>query len=121
MIARGSSHLGLGWKLLPLFALLMLSGCDEFVPRDTTSLLFSGFKRSELIGFSAGLGTTFAGLPDLIAMLGVFQIFWVYYGLLIASRPVIAWNVIAVLINLSCVAAYRHFARKEQARAQSAD
>ena len=79
----------------------------------------------------AGLGTTFAALPDLIAMIrrrssagmnprmaaimGIFQILWVYYGLLIASRPVIAWNVIAVFINFLSVAAYRHFARLEKA------
>jgi len=80
----------------------------------------------------AGLGTTFAALPDLLAMLkrrstagmnprmalimGVFQILWIYYGLLIASRPVILWNMIAVLINLSSVAAYNYFARVEKAR-----
>ena len=32
------------------------------------------------------------------AITGTFQILWVYYGILIASRPVIAWNVVAVLI-----------------------
>jgi uncharacterized protein with PQ loop repeat len=78
------------------------------------------------------LGTTFAAVPDLVAMLtrrstagmnprmaaimGVFQILWVYYGLLIASRPVIAWNVIAVLMNFLTVGAYRYFIRKEKAR-----
>jgi len=67
----------------------------------------------------AGLGTTFAALPDLVAMLkrrssagmnprmaaitGVFQVLWLYYGLLIASRPVIAWNIVAVCINLLSV------------------
>ncbi len=81
----------------------------------------------------AGLGTTFAAVPDLVAMfrrrssvgmnprmaaiMGVFQILWVYYGLLIASRPVIAWNVIAILINFLSVGAYLHFARKEKRRA----
>jgi hypothetical protein len=60
-------------------------------------------------GFVAGFGTTFASAPDLIAMLkrrssvgfnprmasilAVFQVTWVYYGLLIGSRPVVAWNV----------------------------
>jgi MtN3 and saliva related transmembrane protein len=79
------------------------------------------------------LGTTFAAVPDLVGMLrrrssagmnprmaaimGVFQLLWIYYGLLIASRPVIAWNTIAVLINFLSVAAYRHFTRKEQAAA----
>ena len=58
----------------------------------------------EIIGFVAGFGTTFAALPDLIAMLkrrscegmnptmaaimGTFQIVWVYYGILVESRPV---------------------------------
>jgi uncharacterized protein with PQ loop repeat len=93
------------------------------------SLLFPGFRRSEIFGFLAGLGTTFAALPDLVAMLrrrssvgmnarmaailGVFQILWVYYGLLILSRPVIAWNTIAVFTNFLSVGAYLHFSRKE--------
>jgi uncharacterized protein with PQ loop repeat len=86
--------------------------------------------RSEIVGLVAGAGTTFAALPDLIAMLrrrssrgmnprmagimGVFQIGWIYYGLLIVSRPVVAWNLIAVVINLLSVAAYLHFARRER-------
>ena len=48
--------------------------------------------------------------------MGIFQILWVYYGLLIVSRPVIAWNLIAVLINLLSVGAYAYFDRKEKAR-----
>jgi uncharacterized protein with PQ loop repeat len=115
------------------FSLLALSGCDDLVPRDTTSLLAPRFHRSEIVGLIAGFGTTFAALPDLLAMLrrrstagmnprmaailGIFQILWVYYGLLIASRPVIVWNVIAVLINLFTVRSYRHFARKEAEQA----
>jgi MtN3 and saliva related transmembrane protein len=111
-------------------SLLMLCGCEDLVPRDTSSLLAPEFQRSEILGLVAGFGTTFAGLPDLLAMLrrrsskgmnprmalimGVFQIFWVYYGLLIASRPVIVWNVIAVFINLFSVGAYRHFVRAEK-------
>ena len=56
-----------------------------------------------------------AGLnPRMAAIIGAFQILWVYYGLLIASRPVIAWNVIAVLINFLCVGAYGYFAYKEK-------
>jgi len=43
--------------------------------------------------------------------MGVFQILWVYYGLLFASRPVIAWNLVAVVINFLSVAAYRPFSR----------
>ena len=108
-----------------------LYGCQDLVPQDTQSLLVPRFHRSEVFGFLAGLGTTFAAVPDLVAMLrrrssagmnprmaaimGLFQILWVYYGLLIASRPVIAWNLIAVLINFLSVGAYRHFLRKERA------
>ena len=118
---------------LLLLSLVILCGCEDLVPRDTSSLLIPRFHRSEILGFVAGFGTTFAALPDLIAMLrrrssagmnprivaimGVFQILWVYYGLLIASRPVIAWNVIAVFINFLNVGAYLHFARKEKGQA----
>ena len=113
-----------------LFLLLVLGGCEELVPRDIQSLFFPGFYRSEFVGFLAGLGTTFAALPDLIGMLkrrssagmnprmagitGAFQILWIYYGLLIASRPVILWNLIAVLINFLSVAAYYYFSRRER-------
>lgn len=113
-----------------LLLLLVLGGCEELVPRDIQSLFFPGFYRSEFVGFLAGLGTTFAALPDLIGMLkrrssagmnprmagitGAFQILWIYYGLLIASRPVILWNLIAVLINFLSVAAYYYFSRRER-------
>ena len=113
-------------------SLITLCGCQDLVPRDTSSLFLPSFQRSEIFGFIAGLGTTFAAVPDSLAMLrcrssagmhprmaaitGVFQILWVYYGLLIASRPVIAWNLIAVLINFSSVGAYRHFVRLEKAK-----
>jgi len=109
---------------------LVVSGCAGLVVHDTASLLAPRFQRSEVFGFVAGAGTTFAALPDLVAMLrrrssrgmnprmagimGVFQIGWIYYGLLIASRPVIAWNMIAVVINLLSVAAYLRFARREK-------
>ena len=109
---------------------IVLYGCQEFVPQDTSSLLIPKFQRSEIFGFLAGFGTTFAAMPDLFAMLrrrssagmnprmaaimGLFQILWVYYGLLIASRPVIAWNVIAVFINFGSVGAYRYFANREK-------
>src|SRR5215471_2060924 len=108
-----------------LLTCLALCGCAELVPRDTSSLLIPKLHRSEIVGFVAGFGTTFAAVPDLLAMLrrrssagmnprmatimGLFQILWVYYGLLIASRPVIVWNIIAVLINFLNVGAYRHF------------
>jgi len=114
-------------------SLVLLCSCEDLLPRDTSSLLAPRLLRSEIFGFLAGLGTTFAAAPDLIAMLkrrssqgmnprmaaimGLFQILWIYYGLLIASRPVIAWNCLAVLINSFSVVAYRHFARKEKAAA----
>ena len=110
-------------------SVLVVSGCADLAVRDTASLLAPRFQRSEVFGFVAGLGTTFAALPDLIGMLkrrsskgmnprmagimGVFQIGWIYYGLLIASRPVIVWNMIAVVINFLSVAAYFRFARLE--------
>lgn len=111
-----------------LLSVLTLSGCEDLVIRDTSSLLAPRFQRSEILGLVAGFGTTFAGVPDLLAMLkrrssagmnprmagiiGVFQIAWVYYGLLIVSRPVVVWNVIGVVINFVNVGAYLYFARK---------
>ena len=119
-----------------LLNLVTLSGCQDLVPRDTESLLVPHLTRSEILGLVAGFGTTFAAVPDLVAMLkrrssagmkprmaaitGAFQILWVYYGLLIASRPVIVWNVIAVLVNFLSVGAYIHFVRKERAQQQKA-
>jgi MtN3 and saliva related transmembrane protein len=112
-----------------VLAAIMLGGCEGFAVHDATSLLSPRLYRSEVFGFVAGFGTTFAAVPDLIGMLkrrsskginptmagiiGVFQIVWIYYGLLIASRPVIAWNMIGVVINLLTVAAFLHFAGRE--------
>ena len=112
---------------------MALYGCEDLAVRDVSSLLVPGFKRSEILGFVAGFGTTFAALPDLVAMLrrrssagmnprmagimGVFQILWVYYGLLIASRPVIVWNMIAIVINFLSVGAYLYFVRRERKQA----
>jgi uncharacterized protein with PQ loop repeat len=114
-----------------LLSLFTLAGCEGLGVEDTASLLIPRFQRSEVFGFVAGFGTTFAALPDLIGMLrrqssagmnprmaaimGVFQILWVYYGLLIVSRPVILWNVVAILVNLLSVGAYLYFSRKEKA------
>jgi uncharacterized protein with PQ loop repeat len=111
-------------------SLIALGGCEDLVPRDLPSLLAPRLYRSEIVGFLAGFGTTFAAVPDLISMfrrrssagmnprmaaiMGVFQIAWVYYGLLIASRPVIAWNLIAVLTNAFSVGAYLYFVGKER-------
>lgn len=119
--------------LVTLLMVVILCACEGLVPRDTKSLLIPRFHRSEIVGCVAGFGTTFAALPDLIAMLrrrstagmnprmvtimAIFQILWVYYGLLILSRPVIAWNVIAVLTNSLSVAAYFYFLRREKAEA----
>jgi MtN3 and saliva related transmembrane protein len=116
-------------------SMITLCGCQDLVPRDTPSLLNPKFQRSEVVGIVAGFGTTFAAVPDLVAMLkrrsiagmsprmtaimGAFQVLWVYYGLLILSRPVIAWNAVAVLINFLSVGAYFHFAGKEKAEPKS--
>src|SRR5438270_8971077 len=116
-----------------LLCLMVLNGCQDLVPRDTHSLLIPRFQKSEVFGFVAGFGTTFAAVPDLIAMLrrrssvginprmaaimGAFQILWVYYGLLILSRPVIAWYVLAVLINFLTLGAYLHFSPKVNLKA----
>jgi len=113
-----------------LLSLVLLSGCQGLIPKDTASLLFPRFRRSEVLGFVAGFGTTFAAVPDLVRMfrrrssrgmnptmagiMGVFQLLWVYYGLLILSRPVIVWNVVAVVINFWSVAVYFRFARLEK-------
>jgi MtN3 and saliva related transmembrane protein len=112
-------------------SMIALCGCEALVPHDTASLLVPSFKRSEILGLVAGFGTTFAAVPDMLAMfrrrssagmnprmamiMGVFQVLWVYYGLLIASRPVIVWNIIAVLINFFTVFAYRYFVQLEKA------
>jgi MtN3 and saliva related transmembrane protein len=131
----GAEHMH-RFKLLPLAVflpgLIVLSGCEGLVPHDTKSLLVPSVQRSEIVGVVAGLGTTFAAMPDLVAMLrrrsiagmnprmaaimGVFQVLWVYYGLLILSRPVVLWNIIAVLVNSLSVGAYLFFARTEKRR-----
>jgi len=82
--------------------MLVLCGCQGLAVHDTQSLLDPNLKRSEILGLVAGFGTTFAAMPDLIAMLrrrssagmnprmgaimGLFQILWVYYGLLLHDR-----------------------------------
>src|SRR6476619_3094265 len=119
-----------GTLCILLVSAITLCGCEDLVVHDASSLLAPRFQRSEVLGLVAGFGTTFAAVPDLIDMLrrrssvgmnprmagimGLFQIVWVYYGLLIASRPVIVWNIIAVLINFLSVAAYLWFARSER-------
>ena len=116
--------------LLACLGLIALSGCEGLLAIDTRSLLSPKLMRSEVLGIVAGFGTTFAAIPDLVAMLkrrsikgmnptmaaimGAFQILWIWYGLLIVSRPVVLWNVIAVLTNSFTVGAYLYFARRER-------
>jgi len=113
-----------------LLSVIALSGCTGLEMPDSSSLLLPRFHRSEVFGFIAGFGTTFAAVPDLIRMLrqrsskgmnpmmagimGVFQIVWIFYGLLIASRPVIVWNMIGVLINFLTVGSYFRFSRRDR-------
>ena len=112
-----------------VLSLILLSGCQHLVI-DTDKIVRSDTDLPEIIGIIAGFGTTFAAFPDLLAMMrrrssegmnprmgaimGAFQFLWVYYGLLIASRPVIIWNVIAVFINFLTFGAYAYFLRKEK-------
>jgi MtN3 and saliva related transmembrane protein len=128
-----STRVALGVLLLNV---MTLYGCEDLGIRDTQSLLIPGFQRSEVVGLVAGFGTTCAAVPDLVAMLkrrssagmnprmagimGVFQIAWVYYGLLILSRPVIVWNFIGVVINFLTLGAYLYFVRRETHMLQEA-
>ena len=118
-----------------LLSLILLTGCQQLVI-DTDKILKSDINLPEIVGIIAGFGTTFAASPDFLAMMrrrssegmnprmgaimGAFQILWVYYGLLIASRPVIIWNVIAVFINFLTVGAYAYFLRKEKEKSPAA-
>ena len=122
------SPVGAKFGVLAVFV-LPLWGCQDI--HDVQSLLVPSLQRSEVFGLVAGFGTTFAAMPDLIAMLrrrssagmsprmaaimGVFQILWVYYGLLILSRPVVVWNLIAIVVNVLSVSAYSYFVAKEKA------
>ena len=97
--------------------------------RGISSNLGWSSRPTQIIGFLAGFGTTFAALPDLLAMmkrrssagmnprmaaiLGTFQILWVIYGTLIGSRSIIMWNVIAAATNYLTVGAYLYFRRRE--------
>ena len=118
---------GLTFVMVAL-APLPLAGCQAAI--DGGKLFKPSVAMSEIVGFLAGLGTTFAAFPDFLAMvrrrsskgmnprmgaiMGAFQILWIYYGMLIASRPVIIWNVLAVLINFLTVGAYAYFLRRER-------
>ncbi len=131
MDRSGLDKLPLGLLLPGVIALL---GCEGLGIHDTQSLIAPSLQRSEVVGLVAGFGTTFAALPDLLGMLKrrssagmnprmagimcIFQFAWVYYGLLIASRPVVLWNVVAVVINALSVGVYLHFVRKERNQAR---
>ena len=131
MLERAGIDRMIRW--LVLLVVIIICGCEELGIQDTTSLLSPRFQRSEIMGLVAGFGTTFAAVPDLVRMfrrqsskginptmagiMGVFQVVWVYYGLLIASRPVVLWNFIAVIINFMTVWAYFRFARREMNKA----
>jgi uncharacterized protein with PQ loop repeat len=122
-----STRLRLG---LFVISAIIVTGCAGLTVPDRESLLSPRFQHSEIVGLVAGFGTTFAALPDLFAMfkrrsskgmnprmatiMGAFQILWVYYGLLIASRPVVLWNLIAVATNFFTVGAYLYYARRER-------
>ena len=109
---------------------LVLGGCANLGIHDTQSLLAPSLHRSEIVGFIAGFGTTFAAIPDRSRRSGVgrarastrrwraswrcFRLPWIYYGLLIVSRPVIVWNVVGVVTNSLTIWAYRSFARRER-------
>jgi uncharacterized protein with PQ loop repeat len=111
-----------GLLVVSIVGAIVSEGCASLGVTDPASLLVPSLHRSELVGIVAGFGTTFAGLPDLLTMLkqrshesinprmaaimAVFQVLWVYYGLLIASRPVIVWNVLGVAINSIIVWSY---------------
>jgi MtN3 and saliva related transmembrane protein len=135
---RNSYELACRVGVLALLTLALL-GCESLAVHDAQSLLIPRFHRSEVFGFVAGFGTTFAAMPDLLSMLrrrssagmnprmaaimGVFQVLWVYYGLLILSRPVIVWNFVAIVINSLSVGAFLYFRSKErkQTTAQADD
>jgi MtN3 and saliva related transmembrane protein len=98
--------------------------------RNIVAFLAPAFSLQDTVGFVAGLGTTFAALPDLVGMLkrrssrgvhprmagimGAFQVLWIWYGLLIESYPVIVWNIIAVFINVLLVGFFLRFSRLEE-------
>ena len=137
--AKGSNELDKTWSdrlpwgvLLP--GVIALLGCQSLGIQDTESLISPSMQRSEIVGLVAGFGTTFAALPDLLSMLRrrssagmnprmaaimcVFQFAWVYYGLLIASRPVVIWNVVAIVINALSVGADLYFVLNETSQAK---
>jgi hypothetical protein len=63
---HGFNRVTLGVLLL---SVITLYGCADLTVRDMSSLLIPRFQRSEILGFVASFGTTFAAVPDLVAML----------------------------------------------------
>ena len=64
----------MAFSRMATYALLVMSttilcGCEGMVVTDVASLLDPTLKRSEVVGFVAGFGTTFAAFPDLFKML----------------------------------------------------
>ncbi len=59
---------GVYYDAVLFLSLITLCGCQDLVPHDTPSLLNPKFQRSEIVGIVAGFGTTFAAVPDLVAM-----------------------------------------------------
>src|SRR4051812_47960448 len=116
---------GLTPTLIAITCAIVTAGCEALDVHDAASLFAPTLHRSEIVGLIAGMGTTFAALPDLLTMLrtrssagmnprmaaitGTFQVLWIYYGLLTVARPVIIWNAVGVVINFISVAAYRRF------------
>ena len=72
-----------------LLSVIALYGCADLAVRDASSLLIPRFRQSEVLGFVAGFGTTFAAVPDLLGMLkrrssaginpACLPIFWLYW------------------------------------------
>jgi hypothetical protein len=55
---------------------IVLGGCEGLLVTDAKSMLVPRFT-------SAGMN------PTMAAIMGAFQVLWIYYGLLIVSRPVV--------------------------------
>ena len=93
-----------------LLSVLALYGCEDLVIRDTSSLLVPRFQRSEILGLVAGFGTTFASMPDLIAMPRRRSNALRLNNCFATGDPL---DTIAVLVNSLSVGAYLYFVRKE--------
>jgi len=77
-------------------SVIPLAACQQHLVIDTDRIIKSHIDLPEIVGIVAGVGTTFAAFPDLLAMLrrrssdgmnprmgaimGAFPILWVYYA-----------------------------------------